>query len=93
MEILKVNKEGKETCYLKCEVHNFFYAGRPPLTTGCTECWMTYYMGQRAQMKPEDMAESLDTLESAIVHLVEESEKGTWDFVPDLKVDISHEDN
>lgn len=79
MEILKVNQDGKLTCYIRCETHNFFYKGQPPLTTGCTSCWMTYYMGQRAQMPKEKHEESLAELDTALTHMVEHLDAGTWD--------------
>lgn len=87
MEIVKAMKDGLEVVFLKCEIHNWFYAGRPPLTTGCHSCWMTYYTGQRALDKG-DRAESLDLLEAAIHHIREETDAGRWDFVPDFKIDI-----
>lgn len=72
----------KEKCYLRCEHHNWYYDGKPPLVSGCASCWFTYFMGQRAQMKPEYMDEQLEALEGAIKHVIEAEKNGTWDFVP-----------
>ena len=77
---------------IRCEEHNWFYTGRPPLTTGCRECWLTYYTGQLAQ-KGGDFKESVAQLESALRHAGEMADKGDFDFQPKLDdFKITHED-
>jgi hypothetical protein len=86
MEIIKSkDAEGTETCYIKCEIHNYFYTGRPPLTTGCTSCWMTYFTGQQAQAKEKD--EHLDILESMLHGMVEqEDDLARLDLFPKIEL-------
>ena len=82
MEILRITPldGGEPKAYLRCEVHNWFFNNRPPLVSGCTSCWMCYYLGQRAQMKPELMDMGLQELETALLHMQEECKSGKWDL-------------
>lgn len=82
MEILRVNKEGQELCYIRCEIHDWFYKGIPPLTLGCPSCWMAFYLGQRCQADPSELGESVDQMEHILSHMQEEISQGKWDFVP-----------
>jgi hypothetical protein len=87
LEITGVTRliDGKEVeqFVLSCPEHQYFYKGRPPLTSGCGECWATFYISQwaLAGAKPEH----LDQLESAIHHAAELDDKGEFDFVPKLE--------
>lgn len=88
MEIVKVKQEnGEETCFIKCQFHNWFYSGRPPLTVGCQSCWMVYYTGQQAQ-GGGDKEMSLEILESIIKGLAEkpEGELESLDLKPDIEI-------
>lgn len=75
----------------RCSTHNWFYKGQPPVTHGCSDCWLTYYACQLA-MSSGDKYENFQQLESAIRHMAETINKGDWDFKPEFKIeDISHE--
>lgn len=93
--IPKQSSDGTWKFYGRCNEHNWFYKGLPPLTTGCKECWEVYYFMQAAQVPSEKMAENTDALESAIHHLVEADQRGEWDFQPfdHPEVTISHDDD
>ena len=81
MEIIRIQKaDGEDVCYIRCEDHNYWYKNSPPLTVGCRSCWLAYYLGQRAQMKPELMDMGLDELEAALKHMEEELHAGKWDL-------------
>jgi hypothetical protein len=85
-------RDGKEVdeFVVSCPEHNYYYSGRPPLTTGCRECWTVFYWSQWAiaGAKPEH----LDQLESAIRHAAELEDKGGFDFTPKLEdFKITHE--
>jgi hypothetical protein len=75
---------------IKCGTHEFFYKGQPPLTHGCSDCWLCYFFGQLVQSKG-DIHMNVDQLEEAIRHAAELAEKGEWDFVPDFNVEFSKE--
>lgn len=92
MEIVRAKQNGEEKCFIKCEIHDFWFKGAPPLTTGCQSCWMAYFIGQRASMKPEEMDLALDILEAAVHHMAEQSDQGTFDFKFDPNIEIVHED-
>jgi hypothetical protein len=94
MEIIGVTRKTAEGAeieefVLRCPIHDWYYKGRPPLTTGCRECWECYYIGQFAQhgSKPE----SVDQLESAIMHAKELIDKGEFDFKPSYEFNIEKE--
>lgn len=94
MEIVGVTrlKDGKEVdeFVIGCPDHNFWYSGRPPLTTGCRECWAAYYVSQWAIAGTK--SEHIDQLESAIHHAAELADKGEFDFQPKLEdFKIEHE--
>lgn len=95
MEVVGITrmKNGKEVdeFVLRCQTHDAYYTGRPPLIHGCAECWEIYLVGQVAQ-SPKDKRELVDQLESVIKHSAELEDKGLWDFVPDHKVEFGHED-
>jgi hypothetical protein len=85
--------ESEDRFFLRCEEHNWFYSGRPPITTGCRECWLAYYTGQLAQ-KGGDFRPSVDQLESAIRHAAELADKGEFDFEPRLEdFKVEHEED
>jgi hypothetical protein len=75
---------------VRCEIHDWYYKGQPPLTHGCRECWLTYYTAQVAQSKG-DIKTNVDQLESAIRHTAEMVDKGQWDFKPSFSMKIEHE--
>lgn len=79
MEIIRQNKDGEELCYIKCEEHNFYFKGMPPMTTGCKECWKTYFFGLHCLSK--DKAE-MELFEEGLHHALEEIDKGNFDFKP-----------
>jgi hypothetical protein len=81
-----------EDCFvIRCEKHNWFYNRRPPLTTGCSDCWHVYYTGQLAE-KGGDFVQHVDQLESAIRHAAELDTKGEFDFKPKLEdFKVTHE--
>jgi len=89
---ITVVKDGKEVdqFFIYCENHGYYYNGRPPLVSGCRDCWEVYYTGQVAQ-SPGDKKELTEQLESAVRHAAELEDKGMWDFVPDHKVEFSTE--
>ena len=74
--------DGTILYYPHCAEHNYWYKGRPPLTSGCQDCWMAYYFAQFCTTPDDKKAESVDQLESAIRHAAEEEDKGTFDFKP-----------
>jgi hypothetical protein len=82
LEIIRVKKDDEDICYIRCEEHEFYYKGVPPLTVGCSSCWMTYYLGMKCQADPNLLGEDVDQMEHILSHLQEEIEKGKWDFVP-----------
>lgn len=94
MEIvgITVEKNGQEVeqFFLKCIDHNYVYSKRPPLTHGCRDCWTAYYVGEwvSAGAKREDV----DGLEQVIRHAAESASKGQFDFKPDYRFKIEHED-
>lgn len=73
-----------------CADHNFFYKGQPPLTHGCRECWLVFYLCQLAQSKGDRMT-NLAELESAITHAADCIDSGGWDFKPSFEMKIEHE--
>jgi hypothetical protein len=87
-----VGKDGTERdeFVAYCADHNFYYKGQPPLTHGCRECWLVYFLSQWAQAEGDKLA-NLEQLESAIKHTAEMIDKGGWDFKPSFDVKISHE--
>lgn len=93
MEIIRAISKGKEVCFLRCETHNWFYKGIPPLVSGCNSCWLCYFMGQLAESETEDQKAAIEQLESAIHHAAELDDKGEFDFVPYAhpEVDFSKE--
>jgi hypothetical protein len=95
MEFLGVTRQSpdgsfKDVFVIRCEIHDWYYKGLPPLTTGCKECWSTYYVGQITQAGG-DMKTNIDQLESAVHHAVELEDKGQWDFKPDFSVEFGKE--
>lgn len=80
-----VLKDGKEVeeFVVGCPEHSYWYKGKPPLTSGCRECWMAYYFAQTA-LAGGDFKEKVDQLESAVKHTAELVEKGEFDFKPKL---------
>jgi hypothetical protein len=88
--ITRLSKKGlSEECFvLRCEEHNWFYTGRPPLTTGCRECWLTYYTGELAR-KGGDLSIEVDKLEAVIRHAAEADSKGEFDFKPEFQMEIN----
>jgi hypothetical protein len=95
MNIVGVTRlhDGKEVdeFVVGCEEHSYWYRGRPPLTTGCRECWAAFYTSQwaLAGAKPEH----IDQLEAAIHHATELASKGEFDFKPKLEdFKVEHED-
>ena len=96
MEIVGVTriKDGEETneFVVGCPEHSYWYKGKPPLTTGCRECWTAYYFAQAARGNA-DFRTNVDQLESAIRHTAELVSKGEFDFKPKLEdFKITHED-
>ena len=75
----------------RCEIHDWYYRGSPPITHGCRECWHTYYFMQWAGSKG-DLQANLEQLESAIRHATEAVDRGEWDFKPELEIKIENED-
>jgi len=87
MEVVpKQNPDGTWSLFAKCKKHDWFYKGKPPITHGCEECWMTYYFMQGAGSA--NFAESTELLESAINHLIESDARGEWDFEPSFDMNI-----
>lgn len=85
-------KDGKEVneFVLGCPEHNYWYSGRPPLTTGCRECWSAFFIAQWAMGGSNK--EHIDQLEEAIHHSAELADKGQFDFKPELKdFKVEHE--
>lgn len=80
MRIVPFIREGTVYYSPTCEKHNYAFKGRPPMTTGCWDCWMSYYFTQACLSK--DPKESVEQLESAIMHATEQMDKGEWDFTP-----------
>lgn len=72
-----------------CPDHNFYYKGKPPLTSGCRSCWEVFFISEWALAggKPEDV----DKLESAIKHIAEQDDKGKFDFKPEFDFKVEHE--
>jgi hypothetical protein len=97
MEIIRISKDSGagEVCYVRCEKHNYFFNARPPEQHGCDSCWMTYYIGQRAMMKPNQMDEGLSQLEAAIHGMEAEIAKGDFDLqlLDSPIIEITHEDD
>lgn len=96
MEIVGVTrlKNGQEVdeFVVGCPEHNYWYKGKPPLTTGCRECWTAYYFANTA-IAGGDMKDHVEQLESAIRHTAELVEAGKFDFEPKLEdFKIEHED-
>lgn len=75
---------------VRCEIHDWYFKGQPPITHGCRECWHAYYFTQIARSEG-DKYTNFAQLESAINHAAESIDKGEWDFKPDYSINISHE--
>jgi hypothetical protein len=75
---------------VRCEIHDWYYKGMPPITHGCRECWHAFYFAQIARSEG-DKYTNFAQLESAIKKMAEEVDKGTWDFKPDFEMKIEHE--
>lgn len=91
MELIGISRNGKDEFVAHCPTHDYYYNGRPPLVSGCADCWECFYFCQVAQSK--DIRESVDQLEMAVRHAAELQTKGQWDFVPDFHVKIETEEN
>lgn len=87
MELIGITRNGVDQFVASCQKHGYFYNGRPPIVTGCVDCWEAYYFGNTARSK--DIKESVDQLECAVRHAAELEDKGLWDFTPtyDFKID------
>lgn len=90
MEIIRRNIDGTETCFIRCEEHNWYFKGQPPMTVGCKECWKTYYFSLRCLASDN---EQIDMLDEALHHAVESIAQGKFDFkiLDTPEVDIKKE--
>lgn len=86
MELIGITRNGVDQFVASCQKHGYFYCGRPPLTTGCADCWEVYFFCQVAQSK--NIPEAVDQLECAVRHSAELEDKGLWDFVPNFDFKI-----
>jgi len=86
MELIGITRDGEDQFVVKCEIHDWYFAGHPPLTTGCRECWNAYYFAQIA-LATGDKYTLVQQLESAIRHTAELVDKGAWDFVPNMQIE------
>jgi hypothetical protein len=87
-----INGKEVDEFVVGCPEHNFWYKGKPPLTTGCRECWHAYFFAQTA-MAGGDIKSHVEQLESAIRHAAELDDKGEFDFKPQLAdFKVEHED-
>jgi hypothetical protein len=88
LEIVGVTRlrDGKEVdeFVVGCPEHNYWFKGKPPLTTGCAECWHSYYFAQVA-LAGGNIEEHVEQLESAIRHAAEADDRGEFDFKPKLE--------
>ena len=87
---ISANGESEDCFFLRCEEHNWFYTGRPPITTGCRECWHTYYVGELAR-KGGDFKVEVDKLEGVIRHTAEADDKGEFKFTPEFDFKVENE--
>lgn len=94
MEFVGITRvvDGKEVDLFvaRCAEHNYYYRGKPPITSGCHSCWETFFISQWAENggKPEDV----DKLESIIRRAAELDDKGEFDFKP-VHPEIKYEDS
>lgn len=96
MEVVGITrlKDGKEVneFVVGCPDHQYWFKGKPPLISGCRECWHAYFFAQTA-LAGGNLEEKIDQLESAIRHTAESIDKGEFDFKPKLEdLKIQHED-
>lgn len=88
---LRDNKEVDEFV-VGCPEHNYWYKGKPPLISGCRECWHAYFFAQVA-MAGGDLKTNVDQLEAAIRHTAEAVDKGEFKYEPEKPIiQVSHED-
>lgn len=91
MEIIGVNRNGNDEFVVRCEIHDWYFCGQPPITHGCRECWNAYYFAQVA-IASGDKYTLVQQLESAVHHSAELADKGEWDFKPDMKIESIEKD-
>lgn len=85
---LRDNKEVDEFV-VGCPEHNYWFKGKPPLVSGCRECWHAYFFAEWALggAKKEDV----EGLEAVIRHAAEAADKGEFDFKPEYDIKIEKE--
>lgn len=72
-----------------CPEHNYYFKGKPPLTSGCRSCWEAFFISEWALAGAK--TEDIDRLESAIRHIAEQDDKGQFDFKPEFKLEVQDE--
>lgn len=84
-----------EKAVVRCEEHSYYFNARPPEQKGCQSCWFTYYIGQRAMMKPDQMDNGLEELEHAIHGMEAEIAAGSFDLqlLDAPIIEFSHEED
>jgi len=87
----RTNANGDDEFVVRCEIHDWYFRGQPPLTHGCRECWNVYYFCQIA-MAEGDKKTLVEQLESAIRHTCELADKGQWDFTPKMEIESIEKD-
>lgn len=81
--VTKQLPDGTYLFFVRCEIHNWFYKGLPPITTGCPNCWLAYFFATHSRTPTSKQELALAQLESAVHHAAEHEDAGTWDFVPE----------
>ena len=86
-----VNDKEEDQFVACCPEHNYYFKGKPPLTSGCRSCWEAFYISEWALAGAKK--ENVDQLESAIRHMAESIDKGEFDFKPEFDLTIEKETN
>jgi hypothetical protein len=60
---------------------------------GCQRCWFVFYFHDIASTPPDKRAARMAELDEVLHKVVEEVEKGKWDFEPYRHAEISMESN
>lgn len=85
----------KVTVY--CATHMYFGPSKNGVEAkpqqGCSKCWFVLYFHDIATTPPEKRQARLDELDEVLHKVVEEVEKGAWDFVPNRHAQIEMGDN
>lgn len=81
---------------LYCKDHMYFGPSKEkPMAPhlGCPQCWMVFYFHDMAQTAPHLREQRMEELTEVLHKVVEEVQRGTWDYKPYDKAKFEFESN